>query len=242
MPTPKKARAKKIADDCNKFSNPADLVKHIAAKTQERRAERVARSGSTPTKRWSIHEAQALLDKARERAEGAGYTTPRVVVTARALPTLHKRMLAAEVADPLAFFTWTLQHWGTIASANRRSKARQAKETRTVSDAMSMAPNFNDLSYRFPYILAFYNDREQTAIEERRHEEQNQQRVETTRKATETALEARRALARKKDLAREEERQKTEATLVRRLRSRPSRQTEDNDDLPEYVEPVWEGK
>src|SRR5690606_25798598 len=172
LPTPKRPRARKVADDCNQFADPADLVKHIATKAQERRAERVSRASTTPTKRWTTNEVQALLDKARERAEDAGYTTPRVVVTARALPTLHKRMLAAQTADPLAFFTWSWQHWGTIASANRRSKARQARETRTSSEAMSMAPNFNDLAYRLPYIVAFYNDREQAVKEERRHAEE----------------------------------------------------------------------
>lgn len=240
LPTPKRPRARKVADDCNQFADPADLVKHIATKAQERRAERVSRASTTPTKRWTTNEVQALLDKARERAEDAGYTTPRVVVTARALPTLHKRMLAAQIADPLAFFTWSLQHWGTIASANRRSKARQARETRTSSEAMSMAPNFNDLAYRLPYIVAFYNDREQAVKEERRHAEEKHAKVEDTRKATETVLKARKELVHRLDVEREEERRKSEAALSRRLRTRTRRTVDDLDEeKPRYVEPVW---
>ena len=243
LPTPKRARAKTIADECNQFENPADLVKHLAAQAQERRANRSNRASAMPTKRWSSLDLQALLDKARERAEAAGYSTPRVVVTARPLPTLHKRMLAAEIADPLAFFTWTLQHWGTIASANRRSKARQAKETRAASEAMSMAPNFNDLSYRFPYIVAFYNDREQAVVEDRRQVQQQEQKVEKSRKATEVAINARREAARELDLKREEERRKESETAARRLRRRPKARVEDDsEERPVFVEPVWSGK
>lgn len=242
LPTPKKARAGKIADECNQFENPADLVKHLANKAQERRTARSTRASAMPTKRWSTLDLQALLDKARERAEAAGYSTPRVIVTARPLPTLHKRMLAAEINDPLAFFTWTLQHWGTIASANRRSKARQAKETRTASEAMSMAPNFNDLSYRFPYIVAFYNDREQTAVNERRQVQQKEQKVERVRQSSEEAIAARRKLARELDLKREEERRKESETTTRRLRSRSKARVSADEERPVFVEPVWSGK
>lgn len=242
LPKPKKARAGKIADVCNTFADPADLVEHLASQAKARRATRTSTASSLPTKRWSTLDLQAILDKARERAAAAGYATPRVIVTARPLPTLHKRMLAAQVADPLAFFTWALQHWGTVASANRRSKARQAKETRAVSEAMSMAPNFNDLAYRFPYIAAFYNDREQAEVEERKQVKQKEEKTERVTQASKASLDLRREAARELDLLREEARRKETETTARRIRRRPSRALDDDDQRPVFVEPVWGGE
>lgn len=240
LPTPKKGRKAPVA---NCSETPQQVIARIKAEAERKREARLQRASTTPAKRWQSSEVQALLDKARERAQEAGYTTPRVIVTARPLPTLHKRMLAAEVADPLAFFTWTLQNWGTIASANRRSKARQAKETRTTTEAMSMAPNFNDLSYRFPYIVAFYNDREQTSVEERRQVQQQEQKVAQVRQSSQAALELRKKLAREQDLKREEERRAESEAVTRRMRRRPKVRTDDDEDeRPVFVEPVWSGK
>lgn len=236
---PRTGSRKQVEVDCNK-GNPATTIAAIQERFAINRANRAAKAAKLGPKKWTTQELQALLDSAAERAgEANGVKYPRIVVVAKNLNVLHKRMLDAKVKDPLDCFTWIIQNWSTVANANRRSKAQQFRTTQKATSEMSTAPNFNDLAFRFPYFLAFYNQREHgqqvTAATEKR---EKQQRAVNTRKRTE-AMTARKDAARELDLRKEAERE-DEDQEIRRLVRRPVKvDLEDDDEIPQFKERVW---
>lgn len=230
--------AKRIEVDCN--TDPRDLVKQIAGRAQATRSTRVSKNaGLVPKNKWTVVDLQALLDTAREEVESDGYRVPRLVVVAKNIGVLHRRMKEAGLQEVVPFFIWTLRNWGTVASANQRAKARQAKDTQASQSAMSLAPNFNDLAYRFPYILTLYNDREQIKENEQREARQQQAKVEQHRKQSEVAIQTRKEQARLKDLEREQQRSKDEQDIQRRVRRSPRPLANDDLVIPEYKERKW---
>lgn len=237
LPTPKKGRKVPVAINCTA----QELTVLIANRAKETQTKRISRAASLSTSRWTTQELQALLDKAKDRAVEEGFTANRIVVVAKALPLLHKRMLEAQVADPIDFFLWAYKNWSTVASANKRSAARRQRDEQKAVSAMSLAPNFNDLSYRFPYLLAFYNERQYIATEARKFVEEQRAKSEKLGRQYAEALVARKQLVRQQDMQREEEIRQQDQTVNRRLRTRPRIDLED-EDLPEYKEPVWGGR
>lgn len=232
LPTPKKGRKARVAVDCKPSSTTAhELVAAIAQRSTENRKARAANGASMPATKWSSVNLQAILDAARHAAQADGYTTPRVVVVSKAIGTLYTRMKEAEIANPLDFFTWVLKNWENVASANQRAKARQAREAKVTSSAMSLSPSFSQLAYRCPYFIAFYNDREQAEINKERQETQRQTRKRNTQASSQEYLATRRAQVREADMAREQQRQQQEADTTQRVRR--SRAVDD-DEIPQY--------
>jgi hypothetical protein len=148
-------------------------------------------------------------------------------------------MLEREVGNPLDFFTWVLKSWDKVASANRRSKARQAKETKSAQAEMSLSPSFNELAFKAPYFITFYNDREQAAIVEERVITEKATKTATVATASQAAIAARRERVRLEDIEREEMRKA--AAAVPRLRRTRSVEIDD-DEVPQFKEQVWEAK
>lgn len=221
---------------------PATTAKERAAqilgKARDKRAKRASNT-SVPTKRWDVPTLQALLDTARE---SANVQTARVVVTTKPIGVLHKRMKEAQVENVLDFFTWALRNWNTVANAHRRSTAKKAQTTKSAAQQeMKLVPNFNDLSYRFPYLLAFYNDRAYTEKQQAAEREQAIANDRAQRQAATAASNARRANVRRLDEEREAARRKQDAEFERRRHVRRSL-PDDDDDLPEYEAPVWGGQ
>lgn len=222
--TPRKPR-KQIATDCKPEATPQELLAAISTRYKDNRESRAAAAKKpSATKKWTTQALQALLDKAREAALEQGYTVPRVVVVAKNLNVLWKRMVDSGIDDALDFFTWALCNWSTVASANKRAAVNRVKQTSKAVTPMGMSPNFNDLAFRCPYILAFYNDRQYAQAETERVEEQKRSRVRRTVATSQEAAAQRRALVAERDREREEQlRKEEEATVraVRRSRSKP---------------------
>lgn len=235
------------ASDCNERPAPipGNAKQRLAQIQQDMAAKRATRLHAVkglPERRWDIRDLQALLDEARSRA---GIPVPRIMATAKGAGVLFKRMKDAEVADPLDFFTWALANWGTVANANRRSKAKQMKESKSSSTEMAMIPNFQELAYRFPYILVFYNDRKFTKVQATHQEERRTAERDRRQQDTEVAIDRRRQAVRAQDQA-EHDAQKAEDQRFyerrRTLRTRPAPVEDDNDDLPTYREKEWGGQ
>jgi hypothetical protein len=205
-----------------------------------KRTTRLATVRTLPDRRWEVKDLQALLDEARVRA---GVSIPRVMATAKGTGVLHKRMKEAEVTEPLEFFTWALKNWATVANANRRAKANQLKDTKAVNSEMAMIPNFNDLSYRFPYILVFFNDRKFVEVQAVEQKEVQTREFDNRVEAQRVAIDRRRQTVREQDLHRREQDRKAEQEFVeRRRRARPSATVDDDDEpLPEFKEREWRG-
>lgn len=247
QPAPQKSflrdrkRPKAGAIDCTSPTVTAkERAQQILGAAREKRTVRASNT-KVPTKRWTVPVLQALLDKARE---AAGISIGRVVVTTKPISILHKRMAEAKVSDALDFFTWALRNWNVVANANRKAKARQMKVTKAVQSEMSLTPNFNDLAYRFPYILAFYNDRVYVKEQEAtvKKEKEATQRVE--REQRESAAARRREHARRMDEKRAEElrRQDAEFDAKRRQQRKRTPQQQDTDDdweMPEFKAREW---
>lgn len=238
--TPRKPR-KPIATDCKPEATPQELLDAITTRYRDNRESRSAAAKKpSATKKWTTQTLQALLDKAREAALEQGYTVPRVVVVAKNLNVLWKRMVDSGIDDALDFFTWTLCNWSTVASANKRAAVNRVKQTSKAVTPMGMAPNFNDLAFRCPYILAFYNDRQYAEAEEERVEEQKRTRLRRATSASQEAAAQRRELIAERDRAREEQiRKEEEATVraVRRSRSRPAAvDFADDEEIPVFKE------
>jgi hypothetical protein len=171
------------------------------------------------------------------------------MATSKGAGVLFKRMKEAEVKDTLEFFTWTFQNWGTVASANRRAKARQLKDTKAVQSEMSMIPNFNELAYRFPYILVFFNDRKFTQVREQEVKTQQKTAVQQRHAQQQEAIEKRREIVRAEDRRRheedrrdQEERVERRSGIKRRTRTLEIADVLDDEPIPEYKEREWSGK
>jgi len=218
--------------------NAAERIAQIQADTTKARTTRVATAKTLPARRWEIKDLQALLDQGRA---DAGVTVPRVMATTKGAGVLFKRMKEAEITDALEFFTWTFQNWGTVASANRRAKAKQLKDTKASNSEMSLIPNFAELAYRFPYILAFFNDRKYTKVQEEQKVVRQKQETRALAEKQQVAIATRRDIVRQQDI---EQRDKDRAAQERRV-ARPvvrrSRQLVDDLDepLPAYKEREW---
>lgn len=221
--------------------NARDRLKQMKEASTQARTTRLASVRIIPNRRWEVKDLQALLDEARVRA---GVTIPRVMVTSKALGVLYRRMKEAEVKEPLEFFVWALKNWTTVANANRRAKAKQLKDTKASNSEMSMTPNFNDLSYRFPYILVFFNERKFTEIQAVEQKQEQNKVFETQAEAQRVAIERRRQTVREQDLHRRETDQKAEQEFVERRRRVRTVVIPDDDDepLPEFKEREWEGR
>lgn len=232
--TPKRGRVVRDANDCIPTKTAKEVAQATIAKAEATRATRSADT-SVPTKRWDIRTLQALLDTARA---AAGVSLPRILVTTKPIGVLHKRLLAAEVGNVVEFFTWALQNWNIVANANRKAKASQMRNTKTTTSEMSLIPNFNDLAYRTPYILAFFNDRKYTQVQAKQASQAQRQQAEQYTQATEQATAVRRAAVRRQDEARK--RLDDEAEAKRRVRrNQPTRQIMDDDVIPEFVAKEW---
>lgn len=216
--------------------NAEERIAQIQAQATKARSTRVTTAKTLPARRWEIKDLQALLDQARS---DAGVSVPRVMATAKGAGVLFKRMKEAEIQDALEFFTWTFQNWGTVASANRRAKAKQLKDTKASHSEMSMIPSFSELAYRFPYILVFFNDRKYTKVQEQEREviqKKEEQRVVQTQ---EQAIQVRRELARERDLANREREQKTAARRPVIRRTRVPVEVDLDEAIPGYKESEW---
>lgn len=239
LPTPRSGR-RKVAINCNSGMTPAQLAMNIAAQATAKRDARARGATSLSTKRWATADLQALLDKAAESVRETGYKVPRVVVVAKNIGVLHKRLVAAGITNALDFFTWALQNWNTISSANRRSKAKQQEETqKATSAAMLNVPNFNDLAFRAPYIIAFYNQREHEKDVERAAEDNKAAEVARTDAATKRLIAGQKEKARLLDLQREEERKMERLRPLKPIRRTRTRVAE-TDDIPEFKESSWQ--
>lgn len=231
------------AIDCTATSVPgkaSERLEQMKEVSTTKRTTRLASVRTLPTRRWEVKDLQVLLDEARVRA---GVTIPRIMVSSRALGVLYKRMKEAEVTEPLEFFVWALKNWTTVANANRRAKAKQLKDTKASNSEMSMTPNFNDLSYRFPYILVFFNDRKFTEIQAVEQKQEQSRVFETKVNEQRVAIERRRQTVREQDLHRRETDQRAEQAFVeRRRRARPVITQDDDEPLPEFKEREWEGR
>lgn len=216
---PSARRAKRaIAVDCN----PRELVERISATAKAKQATRsTTAGGAVPKKRWTTVEIQAVLDTARSRAQEQGFTVPRVVVVAKALPKLHLYMLKKEVENVLDTLTWMLCNWGMVASANRAAKARQTKITQATQSVMSTVPNFNDLAYRFNYLHTFYLEREVEKQERAKATAGLIERDRIERKLDEDVRAKRREIARQRDMEIAEQRKSQEQAKPRRVVRRP---------------------
>lgn len=217
--------------------NAQERVAQILESTTRVREARVATTRTLPARRWDMKELQALLDTARAEA---GVSVPRVMATSKGAGVLFKRMKDAEVKDTLEFFTWAFKNWGTVANANRRSKATQMKNTKTVSTEMSMIPNFSELAYRFPYILVFFNERKYTQVQTQERAVEQKAQAGKVVDAQQQAIDLRRELAREQDLA-NRERERAAPVVNRVRRTRPAVALGD-DEIPEFKEREWVGK
>jgi hypothetical protein len=165
------------------------------------------------------------------------------MATTKGAGVLFKRMKAAEIGDALEFFTWTFRHWSTVANANRRSKARQLKETKAVNNEMSLIPNFQELAYRFPYILVFFNDRKFAEVQEEEKIDRRARADDRRHEEQQVSIERRRQLVREEDLRKREAEQEQEKRFVeRRRRPRPvAEDDEDDEPIPQFREREWRG-
>lgn len=238
-------RTTRRAIDCNPTSElPTGGAKERLAQMQRHasttRASRLQAVRVLPPRRWDMKELQALLDEARARA---GLSVPRIMATTKGAGVLHKRMKEAEITDTLEFFTWALQNWSTVANANRRAKSRQLRESKSVQTEMSMMPNFAELAYRFPYILAFFNDRKYTAVQEQEQKEEKAREAVRIQRDQEGAIDRRRAAVRELDLARREEDKQADQRMIERRRNpRVPLDGDDDDFIPVFKEREWRGK
>lgn len=230
-----------VAVDCTEPTNTSgtarERLKEMKDVSTTKRTTRLSRVRTLPERRWEIGDLQALLDEARVRA---GVSIPRVMVTSRGAGVLHKRMKEAEVKEPLEFFTWALKNWATVANANRRAKAKQLKDTKASNSEMAMIPNFNDLAYRFPYILVFFNDRKFTEVQAEEQKQEESKVFEETVERQRVAIERRRQSVRESDLRRrEEDRRQEQEDRERMRRPRPVVDLDDDEPIPEYKEREW---
>lgn len=212
----------------------------MATQFKSKRITRVAAAKTTTLRKWTTVELQALLDKAREDASVTHGAIPRIVVVLKSAGVLHKRMLAAEIKDALEFFTWVLANWSVVANANRRSKAQQFRESKKDSTELSMTPNFNDLAYRCPYFITFFNDRKYKELAEKETVQRADTRAQVDAAARTKAIEARKKAVRQQDEEREEQRRTVAARPIPARRTRLKEVSED--DIPVFREKVWRGQ
>lgn len=240
--TSRSRRKGQIAIDCNKpkVDLPTSAKDKLAALHNKQKAlatERTTRAGRMPTIRWSTKDLQAVLDAARAQC---GLSLPRIIVTAKPISTLHRRMLAAGVEDCLDFFTWALRNWNRVANANRKAKSRKMKTERVSDSEMALSPNFQDLAYRFPYILAFYNDRKYMEMVE---EESKQLATATQTElvaAQQKAIAANKRKVAERDKLREEQRKAEDEKYHERRRAKPRTAPGlEDDEIPQFRERSW---
>jgi hypothetical protein len=213
----------------------AKLSEMVTTSTAKR-ATRLQAVKGMPAKRWEVTQLQAVLDQARA---DSGVTTARIIVTAKGMGLLYKRMKEAEVSDALEFFTWTMKNWSTVAGANRRSKATQLKDTKAVNSEMSQVPNFSDLAYRFPYILVFFNDRKFVEVQKQEQQEEKTRQAKRTIETQQQAIERRRKAVHEQDLRDLEEEREQDRKSAQRIRSRRVEDMNDDDVVPVYRERTW---
>jgi hypothetical protein len=237
-------RRRTDATDCTDKPKPIsgnarERLAQMQAMAAGNRAKRLHSVRGLPERRWDIKDLQALLDEARTQC---GLSVPRVMATAKGAGVLFKRMKAAEINDSLEFFTWAFTHWSTVANANRRSKARQLKDTKTVNSEMSLIPNFAELAYRFPYILAFFNDRKFAEVQEEEKVERRVRADDRRHEEQQVAIERRRQLTREEDLRKRDAEQEQQTRFVeRRRRPRPVVDDDEEDPVPQFREREWRG-
>jgi hypothetical protein len=129
-----------------------------------------------------------------------------------------------------------------VANANRRSKARQLKEEHKVSSEMSLIPNFQDLAYRLPYIMVFFNERKFTEVQAKDEKVAKASAVKTMADDQRQAIDRRRSAVREQDLRRREEDQQAEQRFTERRRRPRIEQAPDSDEpLPAFREREWRG-
>lgn len=234
IPTPRKGRTpSKIAIDCKVRAK--DIPAIVSAKHSTATSSRAEASRKVTTRKWTTQELQALLDKARANVQEAGVQVNRIVVVSKNIGVFHKRMLASEIPDALEFLEWVFRNWGKVANANKRAKARQTKINQRTESVMALTPNFNDLAFRLPFIIALYNDSK--AVDEIEQQDKQEQRQQEERKIAtrQQVIESRRKAA--------EERDRAEAVKAKRVTKRVTRKVardiheEDFDEeLPEWKE------
>lgn len=237
-----KRRLKPSAIDCTEKPTtiPATAqaaLERMKSTSNAKKATRLQAAHSLPDRRWEIRDLQAALDEARDQC---GVSVPRVMATTKGAGVLFKRMKEAEVKDALEFFIWTLRNWGRVANANRRSKAKQLKEQKKVGTEMSLIPNFQDLAYRCPYIMAFFNERhytERQEVEQKASKDSAEKRVLDEQN---TAIERRRAYVREQDIRQREQDREAEQRFTERRR-RPRIEDQDEEALPEFKPRQWKG-
>lgn len=234
IPTPRKGRTpSKIAIDCKVPAK--DIPSIVSAKHSTAINSRAAASRKVSTRRWTTPELQALLDKARANVQEAGAQVNRIVVVSKNIGVFHKRMLASEIPDALEFLEWVFKNWGKVANSNKRAKARQTKVNQRTESVMSLTPNFNDLAFRLPYIIALYNDSQSVELVEQQLKQEERELEEKKTATRKQVIDARRKAA--------EERDRAEASKIKRTTKRVTREVtrdiheEDyGDELPEWKE------
>lgn len=224
---------KKIADDCK---NAQDIVSAIKEKHSTNRGARAAAARTITKKKWSMRELQALLDTASKEANSLGYPVPRIVATTKGTALFHKRLLDYGVSDGFDFIRWALVNWSAVASANFRAKQKNPQKS---SDAMLQTPNFNDLVFRCPYIIAFYNDAKNIDNLHEKQKADETQKQQIAKQSADEASAARRERAKQLDLQRERERKDREQLLRTTMRKGSDRiPISDDSELPSVAE--WE--
>lgn len=134
------------------------LVEKDICNRVQSRATRVAASAAKPAHQITKLEMQALLDNGRERYQQTG--TPRALVTNKALSKLRARLKANPPDDFKQFLLHTMATWAGFVAQYDRIAAKRAKggDPSALAHPFARHFNFEDLAYRYPYLLKVYQN------------------------------------------------------------------------------------
>ncbi len=148
-----------LADDCSG----EEVLSIVAAQRQARLDIAHTRRNNRPTKPVNPLSKIAVQDAIDCTMARVHPTLPRVVVSEKPLGVLKKR-IAEHKIDFDAFITWAIEYWTITASGHERASRRRAgEESKHVHKPIPVAPDFNTLSYRFPYFAACFRSHVHTA-------------------------------------------------------------------------------
>jgi hypothetical protein len=199
----------------------------VVAKMRQQRMERAAtqRSTRTATRASNPHGQANVQDMIDTAMHAYLPTLPRMVVAAKPLGVLKKRIAEAKI-DMAEFIDWAVRYWTTTVSQHERAnRGRIGEGDRThTHKPLPAAPDFTTMCYRFPYFASCYRSHLIAAASGHAtsREEQLKQQVEKLKRTvTHVRQEAQGAHERERNLRRRV--QATSAPAAPEARPTPTR-------------------